>query len=252
MRLPTALHEQNAILGRANRLLGRFVKRIAISFEKVKFTEPFRDKMIQTGNPVRKAITAIREIPYQASGSKDPFRLLIIGGSQGAQIFSSVIPKALCELPQEMRHRLVVYQQCRKELLDMTRAAYRQSGITVDSRPFFENIDHQLRDAHLVIGRAGASTVAELTVSGRPAILVPFAAAIDHHQQANAMSLGEKGAAWVILERDFNAPKLQEMILKAMKNGKTLKVMAQKMYHFGQPEAAVKLAQMVENLLPKR
>lgn len=250
MRVPTALHEQNAILGRANRFLAKFVKRIGISFEKVKFTEPFRDKVVKTGNPVREAIIAIRDIPYQAAGLDDPFRIFIMGGSQGARIFSSVIPKALCDLPQEIRQRLVVYQQCRKELLEMTRAAYRQSGITVDIQSFFENVDQQLRDAHLVIGRAGASTVAELTVSGHPAILVPFAAAIDNHQQANAMSLGESGAALVILERDFNAAKLQEILIKTMVKDTMLKTMAKKMRSFGQPDAAVKLAQMVEDLLP--
>ena len=123
MRCPTALHEQNAILGRANRLLARFVQRIGISFDKVKFSEIFRDKLVQTGNPVRKAILAIREIPYQTSGPDAPFHIFIIGGSQGARVFSTVIPKALCDLPEEMRHRLIVSQQCREELLEMTQAA---------------------------------------------------------------------------------------------------------------------------------
>lgn len=249
MRLPTALHEQNAILGRANRFLAKFVKRIAVSYQDVKLAEPFQNKVVQTGNPVRKSIIEVRDLPYQPSGSTDPFRLLIIGGSQGARIFSSVIPKALCELPQELRQRLVVDQQCRKELLDMTIGAYRQSGIVVNIRPFFEDIGQHLRQAHLVIGRAGASTVAELTVSGRPAILVPFAAAVDNHQQVNAMSLGENKAAVVVLERDFNASKLQEILMKAMGKGAMLKTMAKKMHHFGQPDAAAKLAQMVEGLL---
>jgi UDP-N-acetylglucosamine--N-acetylmuramyl-(pentapeptide) pyrophosphoryl-undecaprenol N-acetylglucosamine transferase len=199
---------------------------------------------------VRKSITAIREIPYQASEDGEPFRLFIIGGSQGAQIFSSVIPKALCDLPQEIRQRLVVHQQCRNELLEMTRDAYRQSGINVDIRPFFEDVDVQLRDSHLVIGRAGASTVAELTVAGRPALLVPYPFAMDNHQQANATNLSESGAAWVMLERDFNASKLQGILLKAMNSGESLKTMAKNMYNFGQPTAAVKLAQMVEGLLP--
>jgi UDP-N-acetylglucosamine--N-acetylmuramyl-(pentapeptide) pyrophosphoryl-undecaprenol N-acetylglucosamine transferase len=250
MFLPTALHEQNAILGRANRFLAKFVKRIAVSYGQVKFTEAFQDKVVQTGNPVRKPIIAIRNSPYQLPSSAGPFHLFIIGGSQGARIFSSVVPTALSALPEEMRQRLVVNQQCRKELLDMTIGAYRQSGITVNIRPFFEDIERHLQEAHLVIGRAGASTVAELTASGRPAILVPFAAAIDNHQQANAAGLGENGAALVILERDFNAPKLQEVLLRLMTKDKMLKTMAKKMHHFGQPDAAVKLAKMVESLLP--
>ncbi len=250
MRLPTAVHEQNAILGRANRFLARFVKRVAVSHKEVKFTELFREKIIQTGNPVRKSILTIRKLPYQPPKPEDPFRLLVIGGSQGARIFSSVIPQALCGLPLEIRQRLIVYQQCRKELLGMTAEAYRQCGITADIRPFFDDIADRLREAHLVIGRAGASTVAELTVSGRPAILVPFAAATDNHQQANATNLERGGAAWVILERDFNVAKLQGILLKAMMEGQMLQTMAKKMHRFGQPNASVKLAQMVEGLLP--
>ncbi|MDF3033538.1 MAG: murG [Alphaproteobacteria bacterium] len=249
MCLPTALHEQNAVLGRANRLLARIVKRIAVSYQTVKFTEAFQDKVILTGNPVRKSIIAVRGAPYQSPGPEEPFRVLIIGGSQGARIFSSVIPKALCELPQELRQRLVVDQQCRKELLDITTEAYRQSGISVNARPFFEDMDRYLREAHLVIGRAGASTIAELTASGRPAILVPFAAAADNHQQANAAVLGESGAALVVLERDFNAANLQKILVKIMGKDKILKTMAQKMYSLGQPDATVKLAQMVRDLL---
>lgn len=249
MRLPTALHEQNAILGRANRLMVRFVTRLGLSHEKVKFAEPFQEKVVQTGNPVRKSVAAIRNIPYQPPKIEAPFRLLVIGGSQGARVFSSVIPEALCDLPADVRKRLVVHQQCRKELLDVTTAAYKKSGISVDVRPFFDNMDHQLREAHLVIGRAGASTVAELSVSGRPALLVPFPFAMDNHQQANAMSLAKDGAAWVVLESDFTPFKLQELLLKAMKDDTVLKNMARKMRHLGQPDAAEKLAQMVEELI---
>lgn len=250
LRLPTGLHEQNAILGRANRLMVRFVTRLGLSYENVKFTESYHGKIIQTGNPVRKSITMIRDIPYDAPKNEDPFRLLIIGGSQGARIFSTVIPQALCELPANIRKRLIVHQQCRKEFLDATVAAYHKSGISVDIRTFFEDIDQQLREAHLVIGRSGASTVAELRVAGRPAILVPFPFAMDNHQQANAMNLSEAGAAWVVLERDFTPMKLQELILKAMEDDNILKGMAKNMHELGQPNAAVNLAQMVEELLP--
>jgi UDP-N-acetylglucosamine--N-acetylmuramyl-(pentapeptide) pyrophosphoryl-undecaprenol N-acetylglucosamine transferase len=249
MGVPTALHEMNAILGRANRFLARFVKRIAIPFEKVKYTEPYQSKLLQTGNPVRKFILSVREASYQAPRPSEPFRLFIVGGSQGARVFSIVIPDALCGLPQDMRNRLVVHQQCRKELLEATKRAYKQSGINIDIRPFFKDVDQQLREASLVIGRAGASTVAELTVVGRPAILVPYPFALDNHQQANAMSLSEGGAAWVILERDFSAPKLREVVLKAMEKGTTLKSMAKKMHDLGQPDATENLAQMVETLL---
>lgn len=249
LRIPTALSEQNAILGRANRFVARFVKRLGIAFEKVKFTETFRAKLVQTGNPVRKSIIAIRDKLYQSPTEDEPFRLLIIGGSQGARIFSSVVPTALCDLPTDIRKRLVVHQQCRRELLDVTQSAYRKSGISVDIRPFFDDMDQQLQQAHLVIARAGASTVAELTVSGRPGLLVPYPFAMDNHQQANAMSLAEGGAAWVVLERDFTPQKLQELIQKATTDYKTMETMAKKMHHLGKPDAAAKLAKMVESLL---
>ena len=249
MRLPTALHEQNAILGRANRLMVRFVARLGVAYEKVKFTEIYQDKIVQTGNPVRKSIAAIRNIPYQAPKIETSFHLLVTGGSQGARVFSSVIPKALGDLPADIRKCLVVHQQCRKEFMDVTVAAYRESGISADIRPFFDDMDEQLREAHLIIGRAGASTIAELTVVGRPALLVPFPFAMDNHQQANAMSLADSGAAWLILERDFTPLKLQELLLKIMKDDAVLKEMAEKMRHLGQPDAAVKLAHMVEALI---
>lgn len=249
LRIPTALHEQNAILGRANRFLARFVKQIGVSFEKVKYSEPFRDKVINTGNPVRKSIIAIQDKIYKPSEDQEPFCLFILGGSQGARIFSTVIPNALRDLPEDLRKRLTVYQQCRKELVDQTKEAYQQFGLTVHVSSFFDDVDQKLKEAHLVIGRAGASTVAELMVAGRPAILVPYPYAMDNHQQANAMSLSESQAAWVILERDFTPQKLQEILMKSMNNGNILKIMAKNMHKFSQPNAAEKLAQMVENLL---
>jgi UDP-N-acetylglucosamine--N-acetylmuramyl-(pentapeptide) pyrophosphoryl-undecaprenol N-acetylglucosamine transferase len=144
----------------------------------------------------------------------------------------------------------VVHQHCRKELLEATKNAYHGSGITCDVRPFFENMGEELQNAHLVIGRAGASTIAELTICGRPAILVPFAAAMDNHQQENANRLSEAGAAWMILEREFTPKKLQEILLKAMIKPKILQDMAKKMRKLGEPDATAKLAQVVESLLP--
>jgi UDP-N-acetylglucosamine--N-acetylmuramyl-(pentapeptide) pyrophosphoryl-undecaprenol N-acetylglucosamine transferase len=250
LRIPMALHEQNAVLGRANRLGSRFVKRIGISFANTKFTESCADKLIYTGIPVREEINAIRSIPYKPPESEKPFHIFITGGSQGARIFSSVIPKALCALPPEIRCRLIVHQHCRKELLDTTKAAYRNSGITHDIRPFFDNMGKELHDAHLVLGRAGASTVAELTICSRPAILVPFAAAMDNHQQENARRLSDAGAAWVVLEKEFTPQKLEEILLKVMAKPEILQDMAKKMRKLGEPDAAIKLAQVVENLLP--
>jgi UDP-N-acetylglucosamine--N-acetylmuramyl-(pentapeptide) pyrophosphoryl-undecaprenol N-acetylglucosamine transferase len=250
LQIPMALHEQNAVLGRANRLGARFVRHIGTSFAKVKFTEACADKVVYTGTPVREEIHAARRIPYQPPEMGKPFHLFITGGSQGARIFSSVIPQALCALSAEIRNRLVVHQHCRKELLAATKKAYRGSGITCDIRPFFDNMGEELQNAHLVIGRGGASTVTELTICGRPAILVPFAAAMDNHQQENANRLAEAGAAWMILEREFTPQKLQEILLKAMIKPKILQDMAKKMHKLGEPDATAKLAQVVESLLP--
>jgi UDP-N-acetylglucosamine--N-acetylmuramyl-(pentapeptide) pyrophosphoryl-undecaprenol N-acetylglucosamine transferase len=137
-------------------------------------------------------------------------------------------------------------------LIESTKQAYVQSGIKVDIRPFFDSVDQQLTKAHLIIARSGASTVAELMVSGRPAILVPYPHAMDNHQQANALSLADSNAAWVVLEREFTPQKLQGLIENAMNNENTLQNMAKNMHKFGQPTAAIKLAQMVENLLPNK
>lgn len=252
LRISTALHEQNAILGRANRLLARFVHRIGISFEKVKFIDSYWGKVIYTGNPVRQSIIAVREEPYQAPEVDGHFRLFIMGGSQGARVFSSVVPQALCMLSKDVRKRLTIYQQCRPELLEATRKAYEDSGIKADIRPFFEDVDQQLKQAQLIIARSGASTVAELMASGRPAIFVPYPYAMDDHQRANASHLSDRHAAWVILEKDFTPLKLQGILQIALDDENTLKIMAKNMRKFGQPTAAIKLAQMVENLLPNK
>lgn len=249
LRIPTAVHEQNAVLGRANRWVARFVKSIATSFDKVRFTEDFHQKILKTGNPVRPQILATRTSVYPPFDPQEFFRLFIIGGSQGAKIFSDIIPQALSDLPLEIRQRLKVYQQCRPEFLAQTQQIYRQSGIDANVCTFFDDIDQQLCQAHLVIGRAGASTVAELTVVGRPAILVPFAAAMDNHQQDNAKSLADAEAAWIVLQRDFTAPKIQELLKKALENSPNLALMAKNMHRLGQPNAAANLAQMVEELV---
>lgn len=252
LRIPSILHEQNAILGRTNRILARFVNYIAISYDKVSHTESFQEKIVQTGNPVRKSIVMIRDVPYQSADKNEAFRLLIIGGSQGARIFSTIVPAVLCSLPEELRKRIHVFQQCRPEFLEPTLMAYQESGIVVDVRPFFDDMDDQLAKAHLVIGRAGASTIAELAVSGRPAILVPFPFAMDNHQKENAQNLETHGAAWVILEKDFTSETLKNLLKKAMEDHQVLNKMAGNMYHLGQPDAAIKLAKMVESLLPNK
>ena len=177
------MHEQNAVLGRANRMLATRVDAIATSFEPTKHLEgPALGRARLTGNPVRDLVIDWSAQSYQAPAREGPFSLLVFGGSQGARFFSDMLPPALALLPAEMRASLFVVQQCREEDLARVEAAYRAAGVRAHLATFFANLPEEMAKAHLVIGRAGASTVAELTVMGRPAILVPLPHAIDNDQ----------------------------------------------------------------------
>ena len=169
MRKPTVVHEQNAVMGRANRLAARRADLIATAFKDVKFL-PANKETTLTGNPVRSSILAVRGKDYKLPTETEKFNILIIGGSQGAEIFTKVVPEVMSRLPYNHKKKLYVHQQCRPEQYDETVEAYRKGEITADVKPFFDDIDRRLQSAHLVICRAGASTVAELTTAGRPAI----------------------------------------------------------------------------------
>jgi len=200
----TAIHEQNAILGRANRLLASRVERIATSFEKAEgLPAQAGAKVVHTGMPVRPAIAAVRGTPYPALTSGGPVSLLVIGGSQGAHVFSEVIPAALSLLDEGLRARLTVAQQCRPEDLEQTRRRYQSTGIEADLKTFFDDVPERLSATHLLISRAGASTVAETLMAGRPAILVPYPHAIDDHQTRNAHAVDEAGGGWMMPEPSF-------------------------------------------------
>ncbi len=196
----TLLHEQNALLGRANRLLAPRVSRIATSFPTVEGLKPADQKrVVLTGNPVRPEVAKYRAMAYTAP--TDAFHLLVTGGSQGARILSAVIPGALGRLPAELKTRIRLMQQARPEDVERVRETHRGNGIAAEVAAFFHDLPERLARSHLVIARAGASTIAELCVVGRPAILVPYAHAADDHQSFNARALGDAGAAWVIPER---------------------------------------------------
>jgi UDP-N-acetylglucosamine--N-acetylmuramyl-(pentapeptide) pyrophosphoryl-undecaprenol N-acetylglucosamine transferase len=218
-RPPVILHEQNAVLGRANRFLSRHASVLALSFAGTSRV-PAKVRRIVTGNPVRPAVAALSQAGYEAPrGPKHDgsilggsIRLLVLGGSLGARVFSDVVPAALARLPDAIRVRLMVTQQCRAEDLERVRATYAASGITAELAPFFQDVADRLRAAHLVIARAGASTVAELAIAGRPAILVPLPGAIDDHQSANAKALADAGGAWVMPQPGFTAAALAERL----------------------------------------
>ncbi len=243
---PTVIHEQNAILGRANRLLAPRARRIATSFAEVAgLGAAERARVTETGNPVRPAVTALRGTPYVESLGDAPFELLVLGGSQGARILSAVVPDALARLPEALRRRLRLTQQARPEDLEAVRAAHTASGITAEIRPFFDDVPARLARAQLVIARSGASTVAELTVIGRPAILVPYRYAADDHQTANARALEAAGAAWVMSEAAFTTEALAERLAALIGDSEALAKAARAAHGLGRPDAAERLADLV-------
>ncbi|MEA2756012.1 MAG: UDP-N-acetylglucosamine--N-acetylmuramyl-(pentapeptide) pyrophosphoryl-undecaprenol [Aliidongia sp.] len=249
LRLPSLIHEQNAVLGRANLMLSGRVRRIATGFETVRgLASDDRCKIVETGNPVRPAILALRNQSYDPPEPGGPIRLLVIGGSQGARILSRIVPEALKALPRALQARLQVAQQVRTEDADSCRAAYASSGITVETKRFFEDLPERLGTAHLVITRSGGSTVAELTTAGRPAILVPFAAALADEQTANARVLVERGAAWLLAETDFTAGALSAQLERILNHPAALARAAAAARRLGQPEAAQRLADLVETV----
>ena len=248
--LPTALHEQNAVLGRANRLLARRVSALATAFNHVTHLPgDAGSRVTLTGNPVRPAVLALRST-YDAPSAGGVLRLLITGGSQGAQIFSRVVPAAVTLLPQDQRARLSIVQQCRPEDIEAARAAYRAAGVAAELDTFFEDLPARLAAASLVICRAGASTVAELTVIGRPAILVPYPHAMDDHQTANAAALTEAGAGWLIPNLEFTAEALAKRLAAFLSDPAPLARAASAAFALGRPDAAERLADLVLRLAP--
>lgn len=243
----TIIHEQNSILGRVNKHLAPQVNAIATAFPDVSgLSEAARTKVMLTGNPIRAAITAIRHHPYPSL--QEGFRLLVTGGSQGASVFAGIVPESLAALPEIFRARLHVDQQCRKEDVERVRAFYQQAGIKAEIAPFFEDMPERLANAHLVICRAGASTLAEITVSGRPAILVPYPYAMDNHQMTNAKAVEATGGAWAIDEKEFTSAWLTGTLEQLFKEPSLLGAAAEKIKAAGHPDAAEKLLELVERV----
>jgi UDP-N-acetylglucosamine--N-acetylmuramyl-(pentapeptide) pyrophosphoryl-undecaprenol N-acetylglucosamine transferase len=246
-RRPTViLHEQNAVLGRANRFLAPRADVLALSFAETERV-PERAATVVTGNPIRPAIAGLAQSGYLAPG--DRIRLLVLGGSLGARVFSDVVPAGLRALPQALRNRLQVVQQCRPEDLDRVRQEYAEAGLPAELAAFFPDVATRLVAAHLVIARAGASTVAELAVVGRPAILVPLPGAIDDHQSANARALAAAGGAWVIPQREFSADALAARLSAVLADGPALAQAAVAARSEARADATGKLADLVEDLM---
>jgi UDP-N-acetylglucosamine--N-acetylmuramyl-(pentapeptide) pyrophosphoryl-undecaprenol N-acetylglucosamine transferase len=249
--LPTVIHEQNAVLGRANRLLARYVSAIATSFGEVAGVRPHdRNKTVYTGNPVRAAIAALAGQPYPPIKRDGPLRVLVLGGSQGAAVFGHVVPEAVARLPDTLRARLRISQQCRKEDLAEVREAYWALGLEPELEVFFGNVPELLAEIHLVISRAGASTVAEITAAGRPAILVPYPFATDDHQAANARAVERHGGAWLMPQDSFTGPALAARLEAFLSAPGNLAEAARAARATAVTDAAARLAKVVLGLVP--
>lgn len=236
------LHEQNAVLGRANRFLSRFADLLALNFANTTRLKK-KIKTVVVGNPVRPVIAKLYGQGYAPAIER--IELLVIGGSLGAKIFSTLVPQALAQLPQGLRARLHVTQQCRADDLAQAQETLQQAGLQVELSPFFNNIAELLKRAHLVIARAGASTVAEIAMVGRPCIFIPLPNAIDDHQRANADALAETGGALRLDQAGLTAPILAKEIENLLENPELLEKMAAECAALGEPDAAKRLADLV-------
>jgi UDP-N-acetylglucosamine--N-acetylmuramyl-(pentapeptide) pyrophosphoryl-undecaprenol N-acetylglucosamine transferase len=251
-KIPTALHEQNAVMGRANRMLARRATAIAASFEGTKSLEPaIRAKLTVTGNPVRQIVIDWSRQPYVAPDNGNPIRLLVFGGSQGARYFSESVPPALALMPADLRQRLSVVQQCREEDLASVKEAYARAQIAASLAAFFPNLPEIMASSHLVVARAGASSVAELAVMGRPCVLVPLPHALDNDQLQNASRLAESGGCWCIEQKDLSPERLAQLLEQVFRQPERLSAAAESARRVGRPDAVQQLANLTERLASK-
>ncbi len=249
LKIPTLIHEQNGVLGRVNRAFAPKVACVACGIWPT--AVPPGARAVHVGNPVRSAVLDRLDAPYLEPGDH-PMALLVIGGSQGAGLFGQVLPEALRLLDPGLRARLHLSQQVRAEDMDRVTAAYEQLGMTPELRTFFDDVPERLAEASLVVSRAGASSIADISVIGRPAILIPYAAAMDDHQAANARGLVEAGGAFMIREGELTAEGLAGHIAAILSDPEGARAMAQASRSVGRPDATEHLAALVEDLADKK
>jgi UDP-N-acetylglucosamine--N-acetylmuramyl-(pentapeptide) pyrophosphoryl-undecaprenol N-acetylglucosamine transferase len=244
--IPTVIHDANAVMGRANRFLSRRVSAIATSLPGVLDKEPsLVGKTTTTGTPMRPAILAAAAVPFVAPGADDAFRLLVVGGSQGARVMSDIVPSAIEKLPPELLSRLILTQQVRDEDMTRVRAVYDRLKVRAELAPFFSDLPARLASSHLVISRSGAGTVAELGAIGRPSILVPLPGAIDQDQFANAGVLSQANGAIRIVQSDFTPDRLASELSALAADPPLLAAMATAARTVGKLDAAERLADLV-------
>lgn len=250
MGIPFAIHEQNAVLGRVNRMFAARAGFVASGFERLdRLPEKARRRHILTGNPLRAPIIEARAAGYPPLEPGGRISLLVLGGSLGARIMSETVPLAVAKLPEMLRNRLDVVQQTREESLPMARETYQSAGVTARCEPFFEDVGALYAASHLVIGRAGASTVSEVAGVGRPAIFCPLAIATDDHQAANADGLVQAVAADMLREPEFTAERVAKLLETRLSNPQDLAERAAAARSLGRPDAADTLAKSVDGLV---
>lgn len=248
LKLPSAIHEQNAVIGRANRLFAKRVDRVCTSFSNTRLLPPEISPVL-TGMPVRDAFSAARAMPYNAPDQNDPIRLVVLGGSQGAAVFSHLVPCAIKRLPEALRSRITVDQQCRTEIVDQTQQAFAASNVEARLQPFFDNVPDLLGAAHLLVVRSGASTVSEVSYSGRPAVYVPYPYAADDHQTDNAEALVAAGGGWCAQQDALTPDSLAKQLETLLTDPNSLTSAAAAAKSFTITNAAERLADVVEDLV---
>ncbi|PZO84112.1 MAG: undecaprenyldiphospho-muramoylpentapeptide beta-N-acetylglucosaminyltransferase [Micavibrio aeruginosavorus] len=246
MKIPTIIHEQNAVLGRANVFLAPKAEKIAVAWAHIEgLDNADENRAIVTGNPVRSDIAGLYNKPYPTIEQDGPLRIFITGGSQGASVFSEIMPEALARLPAHHRERLDIVQQCREEDVERVKSIYDAAKIKSDLRPFFKDMALQLERCHLFIGRSGAGTVSEVTTAGRPAIFVPYPHHADQQQKRNADAVADAGGAWVMTQNGFTPEALLARLETFLQNPETLFRAAENARSCGRPDAARKLGNIV-------
>lgn len=239
------IHEQNSVMSRTNRFLAKYAAAVAASFPKTKYAP----RCTQTGMPVRGSISGLFSVPYRPSRDEQPFNLLVLGGSQGAKVFGDIIPEAIKLLPENLQKRINLTQQCRRDDIEILRQKYEGSKCQTVISHFFDNMPELYENCHLIISRAGASSVSEIAAAGVPSVLVPLPTAADDHQTSNAAEFKSKEGGLVIAQKDFTAPYLAETVAFLMKNPEKLAEMSENTKKFAIIDADKRLADLVEKYM---
>ncbi len=244
LRCPTIVHQADAFFGRTNRFLSRWITKIATSFPHVEnVPRSLQKKVVFTGLPIR---SGIKPKVYKVSKKNDPFNLLVTGGSQGARVFSEIIPQAVQSLPPELQERLTIIQQCRPEFLEKTKQKFARTKAHVQLTPFIKNMGEAYKNANFIISRSGASSVTEASVVGRPALFIPYPFAMDDHQFYNAKQAADVKGGWVMRERDFTSSKLAKLLEELMTEPERLNEAAENIQSIAIHDAALRLAHVVK------